>query len=128
MVVPEYRGSTSCILPIQLDVIVKQPAEVWKESSAYMRLTKKIANNFLVERKILEELGAHPRIVKYHSPFPQHRGSLLTLPDTMDGKTSPKAYGACSFPKLAMAASKVTLTRTTMAFRSLFSNGGADKL
>lgn len=47
-------------------MIVKQPAEVWRESPAYRRLTEKIANNFLVEQKILEALGAHPRIVKYH--------------------------------------------------------------
>ncbi|KAF2241361.1 kinase-like protein [Trematosphaeria pertusa] len=66
MAAPEYRGSTSLIFPVRPGVIVKRPAEVWKESSAYTRLTQKIANNFLVERKILEALGAHPRIVKYH--------------------------------------------------------------
>ncbi|KAF2181231.1 kinase-like protein, partial [Zopfia rhizophila CBS 207.26] len=100
-------GSTSCIFLVRPGVIVKQPAEVWKESSAYTRLAEKIANSFLVEQKILEALGAHPRIVKYHSLFPQHGGSLPS--DTMDGKTSPRAYAACSFPKPAMATSNVTL-------------------
>ncbi|KAI9652865.1 MAG: hypothetical protein M1821_007783 [Bathelium mastoideum] len=60
------RGSTSCIFSVRPGVVVKQPADVWEESSAYSRLTKKIANNFLVERRIMEALGAHPRIVKYH--------------------------------------------------------------
>lgn len=127
MAAPEYRGSTSLIFPVRPGVIVKRPAEVWKESSAYTRLTQKIANNFLVERKILEALGAHPRIVKYIL-----RSSstllLLTIPsDTMDGKTSPRAYAACFFPKPAMATSNVTLKRTTIS-RSLSARGGADKL
>jgi hypothetical protein len=64
MAAPEHRGSTSLIFPVRPGVIVKHPAEVWKESSAYTRLTQKIANS-LVERKILEALGAHPSIVKY---------------------------------------------------------------
>ncbi|KAF2243548.1 kinase-like protein [Trematosphaeria pertusa] len=75
MSAPECRGSTSYIFPVRPGVIVKQPAEVWKESPAYRRLTEKIANNFLVEQQILEALGAHPRIVKYYSSL---RGLLLS--------------------------------------------------
>jgi len=109
--------------------MVKQPAEVWKQSSAYTKLTKKIENNFLVERKIFETLGAHPRIVKYHSSFPQHGGSLLTLSlDTMDGKTSPRACAVYSFRKLAMATSNITLKRTMIIFHSLFGRSGVGKL
>ena len=129
MVAPECRGSTSYIIPVRPGVVVKQPAEVWKESSAYTRLTEKIANNFLVERKILDALGAHPRIVKYLSSFPQHVGSLLTLPsDIMDGRTNLRACAACSFPKPAMATSNITLKPTTIAFHSPFGRRGADKL
>lgn len=129
MSAPECRGSTSYIFPVRPGVIVKQPAEVWKESPAYRRLTEKIANNFLVEQQILEALGAHPRIVKYYSSFLQHAGSPLTLPsDTMDGKTSPRAYAGCSFLKPAIATSNDTLKRTMIAFRSLFGRCGAGRL
>ncbi|KAF2105302.1 kinase-like domain-containing protein [Lophiotrema nucula] len=58
MAAHEDRGSTSFISPVRPGVIVKRPAK-------YKWLIQKIANNFLVEQKILEALGAHPRIIKY---------------------------------------------------------------
>ncbi|KAF1993259.1 kinase-like protein [Amniculicola lignicola CBS 123094] len=73
MAAPEHQGSTSLIFSVRPGVIVKHPAEVWKESSAYTRLTQKIANNFLVEQKILEALGPHPSI----QDKPESRRGLL---------------------------------------------------
>ncbi|KAB5511443.1 hypothetical protein GE09DRAFT_1180164 [Coniochaeta sp. 2T2.1] len=64
MVAPEsFRGSTSRFCRVRQGVLLKYPVEVWRESSAYQKLTDEIANNFSVERQILDLLGEHPRIV-----------------------------------------------------------------
>lgn len=59
-----FQGSTSEFYRIQEGVVLKSPAKVWEQSSAYQQLTNTIARNFLIERQILEALGDHPRIVR----------------------------------------------------------------
>lgn len=49
------RGSTATIFRLRPGVILTTPRQV----------TKRIANNFLVERQILSALGEHPRIMKF---------------------------------------------------------------
>lgn len=70
MVAPKFfQGSTSRFCQIEPGVILKYPVEVWKESCAYRKLTDEITNNFSVERRILDLLGEHPRIVKFVYPI-----------------------------------------------------------
>lgn len=74
------RGPTSRFSRVEPGVILKYPVEVWRESSAYERLTNEIANNFSVERQIFDKLGEHPRIVKYFSltfAVEHHQSNLL---------------------------------------------------
>ena len=58
------QGSTSRFLGVRTGVVLKCPVEIWTGSTAYKALTEKIANNFLVEQRVLDILGQHPRIVK----------------------------------------------------------------
>ncbi|KAB5569906.1 kinase-like domain-containing protein, partial [Coniochaeta sp. 2T2.1] len=61
-------GSTSRFYRVRQGVLLKYPIE----------LTDEIANNFSVERRILEILGEHPRIVSYLGWQDSSRGLLLT--------------------------------------------------
>lgn len=73
MVAPEsYQGSTSRFYRVRQGVLLKYPLEVWRESSAYQKLTDEIANNLSVERQILDFLGEHPRIVRFIFPSLPH--------------------------------------------------------
>ncbi|CAH0023476.1 unnamed protein product [Clonostachys rhizophaga] len=73
---PSFCGSTSRFYRLD-GVILKCPVEIWKESSAYQRLTDDIAHSFAVERQILDMLGEHPRIVKYRGWQDKPQGLLL---------------------------------------------------
>ncbi|RCI07881.1 hypothetical protein L249_5877 [Ophiocordyceps polyrhachis-furcata BCC 54312] len=70
-----FDGSTSLFLRVQRGVLLKYPRQIRKESSSYKLLTDKFANNFLVERHILDLLGRHPRIV----PAPEGQQGLLLM-------------------------------------------------
>ncbi|KJZ69956.1 hypothetical protein HIM_10648 [Hirsutella minnesotensis 3608] len=75
-----FDGSTSLFLRVQRGVLLKYPRQIRRESSSYKLLTDKIANNFLVERHILDLLGRHPRIVPYlgwHRASEGQQGVLL---------------------------------------------------
>ncbi|SPQ22331.1 03c5b672-0cb1-4235-902a-289b7c164780 [Thermothielavioides terrestris] len=56
----EFYGSTSSIERVSPGVVVKK-AHPFEED----HYVKRFANNFSVERQILERLGHHPRIVRY---------------------------------------------------------------
>ncbi|KAK3373947.1 kinase-like domain-containing protein [Lasiosphaeria ovina] len=57
---PVCYYSTSSIEPVSPGVVVKKAHQLGDES-----YDKRFANNFSVERQILERLGKHPRIVRY---------------------------------------------------------------
>jgi hypothetical protein len=102
---------------------------IWKESSAYQRLTDDIAHSFAVERQILDMLGEHPRIVK--SVFLVFLFSIRILihlthatPDIVDGKISRKGY---SSSKPAMATSSSTSMTMVIPYPCLSAKNGADK-
>ena len=55
---PVY-GSTSSIESVSPGIVVKKAHRLGEES-----FDKRFANNFSVERQILERLGQHPRIIR----------------------------------------------------------------
>ena len=74
----DLGGSTSIFRQLRQGVILKYPRPVWKESSAYHRLTREFAHEFTVERGILGLLGEHPRIVRFvplYLPFARRPSS-----------------------------------------------------
>lgn len=117
-------GSTSEFYRIREGVVLKSPARVWEQSSAYQKLTDTIAENFLIERQILEALGDHPRIV---------RSVLKGLDVLISIDTSLAIWGgrkttqrACFSLKPASVVFNGISTRTT-AFLLLFEKDGVDK-
>ncbi|KAK3309279.1 kinase-like domain-containing protein [Chaetomium strumarium] len=53
-------GSTCSVEPVSPGIVVKKPHQLGEEY-----FDKRFANNFSVERQILERLGQHPRIVSH---------------------------------------------------------------
>ncbi|RSL83131.1 hypothetical protein CEP51_004679 [Fusarium floridanum] len=66
----EAYGSTCFIKPVRPGIVVKEPIQFKQQG-----LADKVTRSFSVEPLILERLGRHPRIVKYHGLC--ERGILL---------------------------------------------------
>jgi hypothetical protein len=64
------QGSTSLIARIKPGVVVKCPRYSWwhSEAAEVHPFVKDIKRSFEVEERLLDILGAHPRIIRYVSP------------------------------------------------------------
>ncbi|KAF2105676.1 kinase-like domain-containing protein [Lophiotrema nucula] len=60
-----YLGSTSHLFGAGDGVVIKSPMKIWEGNANRKALEAENAKAFDIERKILERLGHHPRIVPY---------------------------------------------------------------
>lgn len=67
-----YRGSTSDFSRLSSGVIVKSPMKVWAGNPNRKRLEDENEKAISIERRILEKLGSHPRIVPFVHPPTTH--------------------------------------------------------
>jgi hypothetical protein len=63
-----YRGSTSDFSCFDSDIIVKSPMKVWAGNPNRKKLEEEMEKAITFERRILEKLGSHPRIVPFVYP------------------------------------------------------------
>ncbi|KAF2195603.1 kinase-like protein [Zopfia rhizophila CBS 207.26] len=73
-----YRGSTSDFFRIGPGVIVKSPMKVWVKNPNHKKLEEEMERAISFERRVLEKLGSHPRIVPYLGVHAPSKGILLT--------------------------------------------------
>jgi hypothetical protein len=66
-----YRGSTSDFYRYTEDVVLKTAMKVWEGNPNRESLETENRKALDIERKILETLGRHPRIVPFVHPFPR---------------------------------------------------------
>ncbi len=71
-----YRGSTSNFWRFDSDIIIKSPMKVWTGNPNCKKLEKEMEEAISFERRILEKLERHPRIVPFVHP------SNLTWPQS----------------------------------------------
>lgn len=67
----QFNGSTSEFLSLGDGILVKKPMKVWEGNANRESLEKEFENALSIERKLLEHLGSHPRIVPYLGPYDQ---------------------------------------------------------
>ncbi|KAB8259939.1 kinase-like domain-containing protein [Aspergillus pseudonomiae] len=72
-------GSTSLIARLKPGVVLKYPRYSWWHAEAADRhpFVKDIKQSFEVEKRILDILGAHPRIIRYIGVLEEPRGLLF---------------------------------------------------
>jgi len=63
-----YRGSTSDFSRFDSAIIVKSPMKVWAGNPNCKKLEEEMEEAISFERRILEKLGSHPRIVPFVHP------------------------------------------------------------
>ncbi len=63
-----YHGSTSDFSRFNSGIIVKSPMKVWAGNPNYKKLEEEMEKAISFERRILEKLGSHPRIVPFVHP------------------------------------------------------------
>ncbi|KAH9218053.1 kinase-like domain-containing protein, partial [Leptodontidium sp. 2 PMI_412] len=73
-----YRGSTSVFSRFDSGIIVKSPMKVWAGNPNCKKLEEEMEKAIFFERRILEKLGSHPRIVPYLGVHSPSKGILLT--------------------------------------------------
>jgi serine/threonine protein kinase len=83
-----YRGSTSDFSRFALGIVVKSPMKVWAGNPNCKKLEEEMEDAISFERRILEKLGSHPRIVPFvHSPTSQ--ATTLSIVNRYLGPHSP---------------------------------------
>jgi hypothetical protein len=68
----KYRGSTSDFSRFNSGIIVKSPMKVWAGNPNRKKLEDEMEEAISFERRILEKLGSHPRIVPFVHPLLSH--------------------------------------------------------
>jgi hypothetical protein len=64
-----YIGSTSHFFDGGNGVVIKSPMKIWEGNTNRQALEADNAEAFRIERRILERLGDHPRIVPFVLPL-----------------------------------------------------------
>jgi hypothetical protein len=63
-----YRGSTSEFSRFDSGIIIKSPMKVWAGNPNSKKLEEEMEKAISFERRILEKLDSHPRIVPFVQP------------------------------------------------------------